>query len=126
MYGRAGLSIGSANRPSHQPLAWVIVRSQKVLSPGPEVWLSRAGRECLRHRERWLILARRRIAANVLSVRHARVDPELSGSLKSQGFRRQCEGFCQARAPFAASHPVSCSASKVGVYSPLGCRNSAH
>jgi len=27
MYGRVGLSIGSANRPSHQPLARVIVRS---------------------------------------------------------------------------------------------------
>ena len=27
MYGRAGLSIGSVNRPSHQPLAWTIVRS---------------------------------------------------------------------------------------------------
>ena len=33
------------------------------------------------------------------------------GSLKLQGFRRQCEGFCQVRAPFAASHPVSRSAS---------------
>ena len=28
MYGRAGLLIGSANRPSHQPLARAIVRSQ--------------------------------------------------------------------------------------------------
>jgi len=30
MYGRAGLSIGSANRPSHQPLARAIVRSHLV------------------------------------------------------------------------------------------------
>jgi len=84
------------------------------------------GSQCLRHWERWPIPARRRVAADVLSVRHARVDPELSGSLKSQGFRRQCEGFCQARAPFAASHPVSCSVSKVVVYSQIGCQGSAH
>jgi len=31
MYGRAGLSIGSANRPSHQPLPWAIVRSHKFV-----------------------------------------------------------------------------------------------
>ena len=30
MYGRAGLSIGSANRPSYQPLARAIVRSHLV------------------------------------------------------------------------------------------------
>ena len=30
MYGRAGSSIGSANRPSHQPLARAIVRSHLV------------------------------------------------------------------------------------------------
>ena len=69
---------------------------------------------------------RRRVAAHVWSVRHAHVDPELSGSLKSQGFRRQCEGFCQARAPFAASHPVSRIASKVVSYSQLGGQGSAH
>jgi len=67
-----------------------------------------------------------RVAAHVWSVRHARVDPELSGSLKSQGFRPQCEGFCQARAPFAVSHPVSRSASKVVSYSQLGGQSSAH
>jgi len=69
---------------------------------------------------------RRRVAAHVQPVRHARVDPELSGSLKSQGFRRQYEGFCQARAPFAASHLVSHSASKVVSYSQLGGHGSAH
>jgi len=76
----------------------------KGLSPGPEAWLSRAGSQCQRHWERWLSPARR-VATHVRSVCHARVDPELSGSLKSQGFRCQYEGFCQARAPFAASHP---------------------
>jgi len=50
---------------------------EKGLSPGP-AWLSRAGSQCLRHWERWLSLARRRVAAHVWSVRHARVDPELS------------------------------------------------
>ena len=69
---------------------------------------------------------RRRVAAHVWSIHHARVDPELSGSLKSQGFRRQCEGFCQARALFAASHLVSRSASKVVSYSQLGGQGSAH
>jgi len=69
---------------------------------------------------------RRRVAAHVRSVRHARVDPELSGSLKSQGFRRQYEGFCQARAPFTVSHPVSRSASKVVSYSQIGSQGSAH
>jgi len=42
----------------------------------------------MRRWERWLSPARRRVAAHVRSVRHERVDPELSGSLKSQGFRR--------------------------------------
>ena len=70
--------------------------------------------------------ARRRVAAHVRSVRHARVDPELSGSLKLQGFRRQYEGFCQVHAPFAASHPVSRSASKVVSYSQLSGQGSAH
>jgi len=32
MYGRVGLSIGSANRPSHQPLAWAIVRSHHIVA----------------------------------------------------------------------------------------------
>jgi len=88
---------------------------RRGLSPGPEAWLSHAGSQCLGHWERWLSPARCRVAAHVRSVRHARVDPELSGSLKSQRFRRQCEGFCQARAPCATSHPVSRSASKVVV-----------
>ena len=70
--------------------------------------------------------ALRRVAAHVLSVRRARVDPELLGSLKSQGFRRRYEGFCQARAPFAASHPLSRSASKVVLYLQLGGQGSAH
>jgi len=70
--------------------------------------------------------ARRRVAAHVRSDHHARVDPELSGYLKSQGFRRQYEGFCQACAPFAASHPVSRSASQVVSYSQLGGQGSAH
>jgi len=60
---------------------------EKGVSPGPEAWLSRAGSQCLRHWEGWLSPARRRVAAHVQSVRHARVNPELSGSLKSQGFR---------------------------------------
>jgi len=98
----------------------------KGLSPGPEAWLSRAGSQCLRYWERWLSPARRRVAAHVRSIRHARVDPKLSGSLKSQGFRRQYKGFCQARALFAASHPVSHSASKVVSYSQLGGQGSAH
>ena len=97
---------------------------EKGLSPGPEAWLCQAGSQCQRHWERWLSPAHRRVAAHVWSVCHARVDPELSGSLKSQGFRRQYEGFCQARAPFAASHLVSRSASKVVLYSQLG--GSAH
>jgi len=91
---------------------------EKGLSPGPGALLSRA----VRHWERWLSPARRRVAAHVWSVRRARVDPELSGSLKLQAFRRQCEGFCQTRAPFAASRPASRSASKVAVFSQLGCR----
>jgi len=99
---------------------------EKGLSLGPEAWLSRAGSQCLRLWERWLSPARRRVAAHVRSVHHARVDPELSGSLKLQRFMRQCEGFCQARAPCTASHPVSCSALKVVVYSQLGYRGSAH
>jgi len=99
---------------------------EKGLSPGPEVWLSRAGSQCLRYWERWLSPARRRVAAHVRSVRHARVNPELLGSLKSQGFRCQYEGFCQASAPFAASHPASRSASKVVSYSQLGGQGSAH
>jgi len=73
-----------------------------------------------------LSLVRRRAATHVQSVRHARVNPELSGSLKSQGFRRQYEGFCQARAPFAASHLVSRSVSRVVSYSLLGVQDSAH
>jgi len=109
---------------------WLMQRrlwtKEKVLLPGPEAWLSRAGSQYLRHSERWLIPARCHFTANVLSVRHARVDPDLSASLESQGFRRQCEGFFQARAPFAVFNPVSCSASKVVVYSQLGCRGSAH
>jgi len=96
-------------------MSWLVERrfwsEEKGLSLGPEAWLSRAGSQCQRHWERWLSPARRRVATHVWSVRHARVDPELSGSLKSQGFRRQYEGFCQARAPFAASHLVSRSAS---------------
>jgi len=96
------------------------------VSPGPDAWLSRAGSQCLRYWELWLSPVRRRVAAHVQPVRHARVDPELSGSLKSQGFRRQYEGFCQARAPFAASHLVSHSASKVVSYSQLGGHGSAH
>jgi len=71
---------------------------------------------------------RRRVAAHVQvqSARHARVNPELSGSLKLQGFRRQNEGFCQARTPFETSHLVSRSASKVVSYSRLGGQGSAH
>jgi len=66
------------------------------------------------------------VATHVRSVRHVRVNPELSGSLKSQGFRRQYEGFCQVHAQFATSHPVSRSASKVVSYSQLGGQGSAH
>ena len=99
---------------------------EKGLSSGPEALLSRAGSQCQRHWERWLNPARCRVAAHVRSVHHARVDPKLSGSLKSQGFRRQYESFCQARAPFAASRLVSRSALKVVVYSQLGGRGSAH
>jgi len=110
-------------------MSWLVERrfwsEEKGLSPGPEAWLSRAGSQCQRHWERWLRPARRRVAAHVQSVRHARVNPELSGSLKSQGFRRQYEGFCQARAPFAASHPVNRGALKVVLYSQLGGRGSA-
>ena len=40
--------------------------------------------------------------------------------------RRQYEGFCQARAPFVASHPVSRIALKVVLYSQLGGQGSAH
>jgi len=87
------------------------------LVPGPEDCVSRARSQCLRHWERWLSPARRRVAAHVWSVRHARVNPELLGSLKSQGFRRQYEGFLQTRALFAVSHPGSRSASKVVLYS---------
>ena len=99
---------------------------EKGLSPGPKDWLFRAGSQCLRYCERWLSPVRRRAAVHVRFVRHARVDPELSGSLKSQGFRRQYEGFCQARAPFAATHPVNCSASKVVSNWQLGGQGSAH
>ena len=87
---------------------------QKGLSPLPEAWLSRAGSQCLRHWERWLSPARRRVTAHVQFVRHARVDPEMSRSLKSQGFRCHCEDFCQARTPlymlreiFAGALPAS-------------------
>jgi len=87
-------------------MSWLVQRrlwsEEKGLSLGPEAWLSRAGSQCLRYWERWLSPARRWVAAHVRSVHHARVNPELLGSLKSQGFRRQYEGFCQARAPFAA------------------------
>ena len=41
--------------------------------PGPEAWLSRAGIQCVRCWERWLSPVRRRVAAHVRSVRHARV-----------------------------------------------------
>jgi len=72
-------------------MSWLMQRrlwsEEKVLSPGPEPWLSRAGSQCLRHWERWLIPARHRVAVNVLSVHHARVNPNLLGSLKLQGFR---------------------------------------
>jgi len=40
---------------------------------GPEVWLSRAGSQCLRCWEIWLSPVRCRVAAHVRSVRHARV-----------------------------------------------------
>ena len=43
---------------------------------GPEVWLSRVGSQCPRCWERWLSPVspvRRRVAAHVRSVRHARV-----------------------------------------------------
>jgi len=111
-------------------MSWLVQRrlwsKEKGLSPGPEAWLSRAGSQCERHWERLLSPARRRVAAHVRSVRHARVDPKLLGSLKSQGFRRQYEGCCRARAPFTASHLVSRSASKVVLYSQLGGRSTAH
>ena len=96
------------------------------LSPGPGAVLSRAGSNFLRHLERCLSRARRWDAAHVRSVtvRRAHVDPELLGSLKSQGFRSQCECFCLVHTPFAASHLASRSASKVPVFSQLGCRGS--
>ena len=110
--------------------SWLVERrfwsEEKGLSLGPEAWLSRAGSQCQRHWERWLSPARRRVAAHVRSVCHAPVDPELSGSLKSQGFRRQYEGFGHSCAPFAASHLVSRSTSKVVSYSQLGGQGSAH
>jgi len=92
-------------------MSWLIQRrlwseeKDRDMSPGPEVWLSRARSQYQRHRERWLSPpARGRVAAHVRSVRHAHVDPELSGTLKSQarGFRCQYEGFCQVRALFVS------------------------
>jgi len=66
-------------------MSWLVQRKlwseEKGLSPGPEAWLSRAGSQWLAHWERWLSTARRRVAAHVRSVRHACVDPELSGYL---------------------------------------------
>ena len=110
-------------------MSWLVERrfwsEEKGLSPGPEAWLSRARSQCQRHWERWLGPARHRVAAHVRSIQHAHVDHELSGSLKSQGFRRQYKGFCQARAPFAASHPVNHGALKVVLYSQVGGRGSA-
>jgi len=41
--------------------------------PDPETWLSRAGSQCVRCWERWLSPVRRRVAAHVRSIRHARV-----------------------------------------------------
>jgi len=85
-------------------MSWLVQRrpwnKEKGSSPGPEARLSRAGSQWLRHWERWLSTALRRVATHVQLVGHAHVDSELSESLKSQGFRRQYEGFCEARAPF--------------------------
>ena len=51
---------------------WFIQRrfwnEEKGLSPGPETWLSRAGRQYQRHWERWLSPVRRRVFAHVWSV----------------------------------------------------------
>jgi len=111
-------------------MSWLVQQrlwcKEKGLSSAP-AWLSVVGSQCLRHWERWLSLACRQVAAHVQSFRSpCTCRSRTVGSLKSQGFRRQCEGFCQARAPFAASHPVSRSASKLVAYSQLGCWGSAH
>ena len=58
-------------------MSWRVQRrlrsQEKVLAAGQ----SRAESQCQRHLERWLIPARRQIAANVWSVHDARVDPSL-------------------------------------------------
>jgi len=76
------------------------------LSPGPRALLSRAESQCLKHWERWFRPGRRRVAVHIQSIWHARDDPGRSGSWKSRGFRRQCEGLCQTRALFAGSRPA--------------------
>ena len=56
-------------------------RSKVYAASGPEAWLSRAGSQCLRCWERWLSPACCRVASQVQSVGHARVNPELNQTL---------------------------------------------